>query len=153
MLLFTIFIIVVTQKLVFQRSKNVTAKCTETLSPPPSIQYLLGTLDTVFSRYVCISFTITLKRRYQVSVLLFKLIYDIIFLASSVIIFVQAMIWLKWKITIKFILKTFLILFSGDLLFYSIRYSNIWIFEYLNIWIFEYLNSWIVEYLNFWIYE
>ena len=29
-LLFTIFIIVVTQKLVLQRSKNVTAKCTET---------------------------------------------------------------------------------------------------------------------------
>ena len=27
--------------IVFQRSKNVTAKCTETLSPPPSIQYLL----------------------------------------------------------------------------------------------------------------
>ena len=41
-LLFTIFIIV-TQKLVLQQSKNVTAKCTETetLSPPPSIQYLL----------------------------------------------------------------------------------------------------------------
>ena len=41
-LLFTIFFIVVTQKLVLQRSKYVTAKCTETLSPPPSIQYLLG---------------------------------------------------------------------------------------------------------------
>ena len=41
-LLFTIFIIVVTQKLVLQQSKNVTAKCTKTLSPPPSIQYLLG---------------------------------------------------------------------------------------------------------------
>ena len=39
-LLFTIFNIVVTQKLVFQQSKNVTAKCTETLSPPPSIQYI-----------------------------------------------------------------------------------------------------------------
>ena len=35
------FVIVVTQKLVLQKSKNVTAKCTETLSPPPSIQYLL----------------------------------------------------------------------------------------------------------------
>ena len=35
------FVIVVTQKLVHQQSKNVTAKCTETLSPPPSIQYLL----------------------------------------------------------------------------------------------------------------
>ena len=34
-LLFTIFIIIVTQKLVLQQSKNVTAKCTETLSPPP----------------------------------------------------------------------------------------------------------------------
>ena len=32
-LLFTIFIIVVTQKLVLQLSKNVTAKCTETYSP------------------------------------------------------------------------------------------------------------------------
>ena len=36
------FIIVVTEKLVLQQSKSVTAKCTETLSPPPSIQYLLG---------------------------------------------------------------------------------------------------------------
>ena len=40
-LLFTIFIIVVTQKLVLQRSKNVTAKCTENLSPPPCILYSL----------------------------------------------------------------------------------------------------------------
>ena len=39
------FVIVVTQKLVLQQSKNVTAKCTETLSPPPSIQYLLGNYD------------------------------------------------------------------------------------------------------------
>ena len=36
------FAIVVTQKLVLQQSKNVTAKCMKTLSPPPSIQYLLG---------------------------------------------------------------------------------------------------------------
>ena len=36
------FVIGVTQKLVLEQSKNVTAKCTETLSPPPSIQYLLG---------------------------------------------------------------------------------------------------------------
>ena len=36
------FVIVVTQKLVLQQSKYVTAKCTETLSPPPSIQYLLA---------------------------------------------------------------------------------------------------------------
>ena len=36
---FTIFIIVVTQKLVLQQSKNVTAKCTETLLPPPCIQF------------------------------------------------------------------------------------------------------------------
>ena len=42
-LLFTIFIIVVTQKLVLQPSKNVTAKCTETLSPPPCIQFSLDT--------------------------------------------------------------------------------------------------------------
>ena len=40
-LLFTIFIIVVTQKLVLQESKNVTAKCTETLLPPPCIQFSL----------------------------------------------------------------------------------------------------------------
>ena len=40
-LLFTIFIIVVTQKLVLQQSKYVTAKCTETLSPPLSIQFSL----------------------------------------------------------------------------------------------------------------
>ena len=42
-LMFSIFIIVVTQKLVLQRSKNVTAKCRENLSPPPCILYLLGT--------------------------------------------------------------------------------------------------------------
>ena len=41
-LLFTIFIIVVTQILVLKQSNNATAKCTETLSPPPSIQYLLS---------------------------------------------------------------------------------------------------------------
>ena len=35
------FIIVVTQKLVLQHSKNVTAKCTETLLPPPCIQFSL----------------------------------------------------------------------------------------------------------------
>ena len=35
------FIIVVTHKLVLQQSKNVTAKCTETLLPPPSIQFSL----------------------------------------------------------------------------------------------------------------
>ena len=33
------------EKLVLQQSKNVTAKCTETLSPPPSIQFSLGLLD------------------------------------------------------------------------------------------------------------
>ena len=48
-LLFTIFIIVVTQKLVLQQSKNVTAKCTETLLPPPSIQYLLDFNQYIFS--------------------------------------------------------------------------------------------------------
>ena len=41
-LLFTIFIIVVTQTLVLQQSKNVTAKCTETLLPPPCIQFSLS---------------------------------------------------------------------------------------------------------------
>ena len=40
-LLFTIFIIVVTQKLVLQQSKNVTAVY-GTLSPPPSIQFSLN---------------------------------------------------------------------------------------------------------------
>ena len=35
------FIIVVTRKLVLQQSKNVTAKCTETLLPPPCIQFSL----------------------------------------------------------------------------------------------------------------
>jgi len=35
------FVIVVTQKLVLQQSKNVTAKCAETQSPPPSIQFSL----------------------------------------------------------------------------------------------------------------
>ena len=36
------FIIVVTQKLVLQQSKYVTAKCTETLLPPPCIQFSLN---------------------------------------------------------------------------------------------------------------
>ena len=39
------YVIVVTQKLALQQSYNVTAKCTETLSPPPSIQYLLVPTD------------------------------------------------------------------------------------------------------------
>ena len=38
----TVFVIVVTQKLVLQQSKNVTAKCTENLSPPPCVLYLLA---------------------------------------------------------------------------------------------------------------
>ena len=46
--LFTIFIIVVRQKLVLQQSKNVTAKCTETLSPPPSIKFSLLALNSYF---------------------------------------------------------------------------------------------------------
>ena len=37
----TAFVIVVMQKLVLQQSKNITAKCTENLSPPPCILYLL----------------------------------------------------------------------------------------------------------------
>ena len=40
-LLFTIFIIVVKQKLVLQQPKNVTSKCMETLLPPPCIQFSL----------------------------------------------------------------------------------------------------------------
>ena len=35
------FFIVVTQKLVLLQSKNIAAKCTETLSPPPCIQFSL----------------------------------------------------------------------------------------------------------------
>ena len=38
----TAFVIVVTQKLALQQSKNVTAKCTENLSPPSCILYLLA---------------------------------------------------------------------------------------------------------------
>ena len=45
-------VIVVKQKLVLQQSKNVTAKCTETLSPSPSIQYLLE-YDTIPWRIFC----------------------------------------------------------------------------------------------------
>ena len=36
------FVFVVTQKLVLQQSKNVTAKCTETKSPPSFYSILLG---------------------------------------------------------------------------------------------------------------
>ena len=46
-LLFTIFVIVVMQKQVLQQSKNVTANCTETLLPPPCIQFSL--FKTVYS--------------------------------------------------------------------------------------------------------
>ena len=53
-LLFTSFIIVVTQKLVLQQSKNVTAKYTETLSPPPSIQ---------FSLILAISFKLVIEKK------------------------------------------------------------------------------------------
>ena len=48
MLLFTIFIIVITQKLVLQQSKNVTAKCTETLLPPPCIQFSMYSSSVVY---------------------------------------------------------------------------------------------------------
>ena len=54
-LLFTIFIIFVTQKLVLQQYKNVTAKCMETLSPPPTIQYLLATTFLRVSLYCTVS--------------------------------------------------------------------------------------------------
>ena len=47
-LLFTIFIIVLTQKLALQQTKNVTAKCTETLFTPPSIQFSLGGSSLIF---------------------------------------------------------------------------------------------------------
>ena len=40
----SLLLLFVTQNLVLRQSKNVTAKYTETLSPPPSIEYLLGLL-------------------------------------------------------------------------------------------------------------
>ena len=43
-----VFVIVVTQKLVLQQSKNVTAKCTETLLPPPCIQFSFGKIIVKF---------------------------------------------------------------------------------------------------------
>ena len=58
------FVIVVTQKLVLQQSKNVTAKCTETQSPPPTIQFSLSfrislnfyqLKGTVTSNIICLS--------------------------------------------------------------------------------------------------
>ena len=49
------FVIVVTQKLVLQQSKNVTAKYTETLSPPPSIQ---------FSLILAISFKLVIEKKH-----------------------------------------------------------------------------------------
>ena len=42
LLLLTIFIIAVTQKLVLQQFKNVTSTYMATLSPPPAIQFSLG---------------------------------------------------------------------------------------------------------------
>ena len=62
----TAFVIVVTPKLVLLRSKYVTAKCTETLSPPPSIQYLLGYNDR---SYLSI-YTALVKRNHSVSMVL-----------------------------------------------------------------------------------
>ena len=50
-LLFTIFIIVVTQKLVLQPSKNVAVKCTEPQSPPHSIQFSLN-ISIVYTLYI-----------------------------------------------------------------------------------------------------
>ena len=54
------FIIVVTPKLVLQQSKNGTAKCTETLLPPPSIQFSLSIcMYTVQTKvqYICVHCT------------------------------------------------------------------------------------------------
>ena len=90
-LLFTIFIIVVTQKLVLQQSKNVTEKCTETLSPPPSIQFSLGHIMILF--YHCVFlFTIRISTLYSVyivniCVLSFEILFKI-FISSSYV-------WLK----------------------------------------------------------
>ena len=52
------FIIVVTQKLVLQQSKNVTAKCTETLLPPPFIQFSFLYLSIHLSYYLTINLSI-----------------------------------------------------------------------------------------------
>ena len=51
------FVIVVTQTLVFQQSKNVTAKCTETLLPPPCIQFsLVQTMNSVKSNNISLKY-------------------------------------------------------------------------------------------------
>ena len=65
------FIIVVTQKLVLQQSKNVTAKCTETLSPPPSIQYLLGNGHVFFKLRGSLEITPTIPLRLKTVNLIF----------------------------------------------------------------------------------
>ena len=51
------FIIVVTQKLVLQQSKYVTAKCTETLLPPPSIQFSLGIFMHDYPQLIALSWS------------------------------------------------------------------------------------------------
>ena len=63
-LLFTFFIIVVTQKLVLQRSKNVTAKCTENLSPPPCILYSLVIVYLYSITNFCETCLIRIKKIY-----------------------------------------------------------------------------------------
>ena len=50
--------IVVTQKLVLQQSKNVTAKSTETLLPPPCIQFSFLYLSIHLSYYLTINLSI-----------------------------------------------------------------------------------------------
>ena len=51
----TAFVIVVTQKLFLQQSKNVTAKCTENLSPSPCILFSLSPCIDGNSRFTTVS--------------------------------------------------------------------------------------------------
>ena len=51
------FIIVFTQKLVLQQSKYVTAKCTETLLPPPCIQFSLGIFMHDYPQLIALSWS------------------------------------------------------------------------------------------------
>ena len=64
-LLIPIFIIVATQKLVLQQSKNVKAKCTENLTPPSCILYLLDSNQKL--GYTLKRVYTLLKMDYQVS--------------------------------------------------------------------------------------
>ena len=59
------FVIVVTQKLVLKQSKNFTGKCTETLSPHPSIQYLLDSHYSSCMQYIKMLWNVPWTIRYN----------------------------------------------------------------------------------------